>query len=130
MNEIDSLDGLLSDDLWNGNQYAVGPNYDGTITAPAAAQPNNQAWDTGGQGRGNYTDAIKILTTGIAAYTATQQRIIANDYRSYQATAGGLFQVGQPSSQLGASASVAVAAPRLSGTGLLLIAGLIYMFVK
>lgn len=73
----------------------VGPQSDGTVAAPQAAQPNNQPWGVGGTSFGNYTgQVLDVLKFGVGVWQQNDARNDFYDYKRFEATNGGLFRQG------------------------------------
>jgi len=85
-----------------------GPQSDGTFNPPAAAQPYNQPWESGGGTPANYggTAVLGILSQGIGAWSKYQTSKDFLDYKRYEATNGGLFAYGRPAGGIAAGAQI------------------------
>lgn len=92
-----------------GPELNVGAQSDGTYSVPAAAQPNNVAWDTGGGFLGQYGDDVfSILREGVGAWAQYQRNNQFLDYQRFEATQGGLYRQGVPAGQMRANGAVQV----------------------
>lgn len=119
-------------DGYDQNGYydlTVGPTNNGTYNVPAAAQPVNQQWDTGGGTLGQYSgDVFTILSQGIGAwsqYMGNQQLL---DYKRFEATQGGVFQQGK-STQIPLGGTVTARAS-FNPLTLMLIVGGVFLLLR
>jgi hypothetical protein len=111
MDENYSLADVFGNADYQGPDWDVGPQNNGTYNIPASAQPVNQQWDSGGGQVGNYGGQILgILQQGIGAWSQNKRNQDFLDYQRYEATAGGVYAQGRPNPVLVPQAQASVSA--------------------